>query len=403
MTTPWLTIVGIGEDGIDGLGTAAREAIAAASLVAGGTRHLALADELIHGERMPWPSPISDAYPALRARRGTAVAVLTSGDPFCWGIGAQLAALVDQDEMRCLPAPSAFALARARLGWSAADVAEISFCGRPIETVARLLQPGGRIVALSADETTPGLLAALLRARGFGPSAMHVMEALGGPRERVRAVPAECFCLNDVHRLNLVAIEVFAGPEARIIPLASGLPDALFEHDGQFTRREMRAVTLSSLAPRRGETLWDIGAGAGSIGIEWMLRHPANRTIAIEAHPDRAFRIARNAAALGVPALRVVEGAVPDALANLPPPHAVFLGGGAHRPGVIDAAWAALPPDGRIVANAVTLETEAALLEARTRLGGTLLRLSLERLDTVGTMHAYRPAMTVTQWSAVKP
>jgi len=403
MTAPWLTIVGIGEDGIDGLGAAAQEAIAAASLVAGGTRHLALADTLIRGERMPWPSPISDAYPALLARRGTAVTVLASGDPFCWGIGAPLAALVDQGEMRCLPAPSAFALARARLGWSAQDVATISFCGRPIETVAGLLQPGGRVLALSADETTPGLIAALLRARGFGPSVMHVMEALGGQRERVRAVSADAFGLNDVHRLNLVAIEVHAGPEARIIPLASGLPDALFEHDGQFTRREMRAVTLSSLAPRRGETLWDIGAGAGSVGIEWMLRHPANRTIAVEAHPDRASRIARNAAALGVPALRVVEGAAPDALAGLPPPHAVFLGGGAHRPGVIDAAWAALPPDGRIVANAVTLETEAALLDARARLGGTLLRLSLERLDAVGTMHAYRPAMTVTQWSAVKP
>jgi precorrin-6Y C5,15-methyltransferase (decarboxylating) len=403
MTAPWLTIVGIGEDGIDGLGTSAREAIAAASLVAGGSRHLALADALIHGERMPWPSPISDAYPALLARRGTAVTILASGDPFFWGIGAPLAALVDQGEMRCLPAPSAFALARARLGWSAQDVATISLCGRPIETVTGLLQPGGRVLALSADETTPGLIAALLRARGFGPSVMHVMEALGGQRERVRAVSADAFGLNDVHRLNLVAIEVHAGPEARIIPLASGLPDALFEHDGQFTRREMRAVTLSSLAPRRGETLWDIGAGSGSIGIEWMLRHPANRTIAVEAHPDRASRIARNAAALGVPALRVVEGAAPDALAGLPPPHAVFLGGGAHRPGVIDAAWAALPPDGRIVANAVTLETEAALIDARARLGGTLLRLSLERLDAVGTMHAYRPAMTVTQWSAVKP
>jgi precorrin-6Y C5,15-methyltransferase (decarboxylating) len=402
MTEPWLTIVGIGEDGVAGLGEAARAAIGSASLVVGGARHLALADSLIRGERLAWPHPLADAYASLLARRGEAVAVLASGDPFCWGVGGPLAALVEPGEMTCLPAPSSLALARARLGWSLQDVAEISFCGRPIEAVANLLQPGARIIALSADETTPGALAAHLRARGFGPSVMHVLEAIGGPNERIRRSAAAEFGLNDVHRLNLVALEIRAEPGAKIIPLASGLPDDLFDHDGQFTRREMRAITLSSLAPRRGEVLWDIGAGAGSIGIEWMLRHPANRAVAIEAHPDRAARIGRNASELGVPALQVVAGTAPDALQNLPSPHAVFLGGGAHRTGVIETAWNALPPDGRIVANAVTLETEAALLDARARLGGTLLRLGVERLDAVGTMHAFRPAMTVTQWSATK-
>jgi precorrin-6Y C5,15-methyltransferase (decarboxylating) len=294
-------------------------------------------------------------------------------------------------------------MARARLGWAAGDVAEISLCGRPIEGIVGHLQPGGRVISLSSDETTPASLAALLRRRGFGASVMHVMESLGGPRERVRRTSAEGFGFNDIQRLNLVAIEVHAATDGRIIPLTNGVPDALFEHDGQFTRREMRALTLSSLAPRRGETLWDIGAGAGSVGIEWMLCHPANRAIAIEAQADRAARIARNAASLGTLSLRVVEGRAPDALAGLPAPHAVFIGGGAHLPGVIDAAWNALPPQGRIVANAVTLETEAALTAARTRLGGTLLRVGIERLDAVGTMHAYRPAMTVTQWSAVKP
>ncbi len=396
MTGPWLAIVGIGEDGH--LPPAARAAVESAALVVGGRRHLALADAAIRGERMAWPSPMAEAYPVLLARRGQPVCVLASGDPYCFGVGAALAALVPAAEIVCHPAPSAFALARARLGWP--DAAELSACGRPLAALGPQLQPGARLLVLSAGAETPAALAAMLRARGLGASALWVLEAMGGPAERIRPTTAAGFDLAEVHALNTVAVCV-AGPVAQ--HLATGLPDALFEHDGQLTRREVRAVTLSTLAPRRGERLWDVGGGAGSIGIEWMLRHPANRAVTVEPHPDRAARIARNAAALGVPGLAVVQGAAPDALAGLPPPDAVFLGGGAHRPGVIDAAWAALPPEGRMVANAVTLETEAALLGARERFGGTLLRILLERLDAVGTMHAFRPAMTVTQWSAVKP
>jgi precorrin-6Y C5,15-methyltransferase (decarboxylating) len=403
MTGPWLTIVGIGEDGIAGLSETARLRLREAELVVGGRRHLTLAERLIGGDRLAWPSPMADAYGAILARRGRKVAVLASGDPFCHGVGIALAGLVQPSEMECLPGLSAFALARARLGWSAEATETISFCGRPLAAIAPLLQPGGRVLALSAGAETPAALAALLCERGFGDTAMHVMEALGGPRERIRITSAAGFALADIHPLNLVGLELRASADARVIPLASGLPDALFTHDGQFSRREMRAVTLSSLAPRRGELLWDIGAGSGSIGIEWMLRHHANRAIAVESDAQRAARIMRNAESLGVPGLRVVAGAAPDALDGLPAPDAVFIGGGAHRAGVIDAAWRALRPDGRLVVNAVTVETEAALLAARARLGGTLLRLSLERLDAVGTMHAYRPAMTVTQWSAVKP
>jgi precorrin-6Y C5,15-methyltransferase (decarboxylating) len=403
MSGRWLTIVGIGEDGVDGLSAAARARLGEAELVVGGRRHLALAERLIRGRILAWPSPLADAFPAILAQRGRNVVVLASGDPFCHGVGTALAALVPAPEMRCFPLPSAFALARARLGWAAEETAALSFCGRPLAALAPLLQPGACVLALSADAATPAAVAGLLRAHGFGASAMHVMEALGGPNERVRATTAAGFDLGDVHPLNLVALDLRADPGARVIPLASGLPDALFEHDGQFSRRETRAVTLSSLAPRRGELLWDVGAGSGAIGIEWMLRHPANRAIAIEADPERVARIARNAASLGVPGLRVVAGAAPAALAELPAPDAVFLGGGAHRPGVIEAAWHALKPDGRLVANAVTVETEAALLAARARLGGSLLRLSVERLDAVGAMHAYRPAMTVTQLLAVKP
>lgn len=398
MTAPWLAIVGIGEDGH--LAPAARAAVSQAALVVGGRRHLALAETAITGERLCWPSPMEAAYPTILAHRPRPVAVLASGDPYCFGVGSVLARLVPAGEITCHPAPSAFALARARLGWGSDEVAELSVCGRPLAAIVPHLQSAARLLVLSADAQTPAALAALLAARGLGASTLVVLEAMGGPAERIRHATAAGFDLVDINALNTVAVEV-AGQVAQ--HLATGLPDALYENDGQLTRREIRAVTLSTLAPRRGELLWDVGGGAGSIGIEWMLRHPANRAIAIEPDPARVTRIGRNSAGLGVPGLTVVQGAAPEALVGLPQPDAVFLGGGAHRSGVLDAAWAALPSDGRIVANAVTVETEAALFAARARLGGTLLRLALERLDTVGSMHAFRPAMTVTQWAAVKP
>jgi precorrin-6Y C5,15-methyltransferase (decarboxylating) len=403
MTAPWLTIIGIGEDGIDGLSEAVRTRLRDAALVVGGRRHLTLAEKLIRGERLLWPVPLADAYPAILARRGRPVAVLASGDPFCHGVGTSLAALVPPNEMQCFPAPSAFALARARLGWAAEDAATISFCGRPLATLAPLLQPGARVLTLSADSGTPAELAAMLAARGFGASVMHVMEALGGPHERIRATTPAGFEPHDIHPLNLVGLDLRADAGACVIPLASGLPDALFEHDGQFSRREMRAVTLSSLAPRRGELLWDVGAGSGAIGIEWMLRHPANRTIAVEARPDRAARVARNAQALGVPALEVRQGAAPEALDGLSPPDAVFIGGGASNAAVTGHCWDVLPSGGRLVVNAVTLETERAVLACHARWGGRLTRIGIERLEPIGPMQGFSPARTVLQYQAVKP
>ena len=399
----WLAILGIGEDGVEGLSAAARALVSGAELVVGGARHLTLADGLIRGERLPWPTPLAQAFPAICARRGNPVAVLASGDPFCYGVGNKLLRHVPAEETLCLPAPSAFSLACARLGWPLQDTATISFCGRPIEPLAPLLQPGARILALSADSTTPAALAAFLRTRGFGPSALHLLEALGGPREQIRTGRADGFDLGAMDALNLVAIEVAAAPGAQVIPLSAGLADEAFEHDGQITKREIRAVTLSTLAPRRGEILWDIGCGSGSIAIEWMLRHPANRAVAIDENPERAARAARNAASLGVPGLDIVTGHAPAALAGLPRPDAIFIGGGAQDDGLLDAAWAALKPGGRIVANSVTVETEALLIAARARLGGTLTRLSVERLDQIGSMHGFRPAMTVTQWATAKP
>ncbi len=399
----WLAILGIGEDGVEGLSPSARTLLASASLVVGGGRHLSLAAPLIRGEVLAWPHPISDAYPAILRARGRPVAVLASGDPYCYGIGAALAQLVPAEETTCLPAPSAFSLACARLGWALHETTTLSFCGRPLEALVPHLQPGARVLALSADAATPAAIAALLCGRGFGSSRLHVLEALGGPRERIRAVTAEAALPGDIDPLNLVAIEVAAGPGARVLPLAAGLPDALFEHDGQITRREVRAITLAALAPTQGAMLWDVGCGSGSIGIEWMLRHPANRAIGMEPRADRAARAARNAAALGVSALRIVQGRAPDVLKKLDPPDAVFIGGGARETCVIRTAWAALRPGGCIVANAVTIETEVALVEAQRSLGGTLTRIAIERLDRIGRLHGYRPAMTVTQWAAQKP
>jgi precorrin-6Y C5,15-methyltransferase (decarboxylating) len=399
----WLSILGLGEDGVEGLAPAARNLISQAELVVGGARHLALVDGLIRGERLAWPVPFGAGIDAILSRRGRPVVVLASGDPFCDGVGVTLAAALPMSEILSVPAPSAFSLACSRLGWSLRDTATLSFCGRPLEALAPLLHPGRRILTLSADATTPAAAAAYLTARGFGRSRLHVLEALGGASERISASKADAFACADVHPLNLLGIEVEASPGAQIIPLTPGLEDSRFEHDGQITKREIRAATLSALAPRTGELLWDVGCGSGSIAIEWMLRHPANSAIGIEGRPERAARATRNALALGTPGLRVVEGRAPESLAGLPTPDAIFIGGGAHREGVIETAWAALRPGGRLVANAVVVETEAALIAAWQRFGGGLTRLSVERLDGVGKLHGFRPAMTVTQWSAVKP
>ena len=398
----WLAIVGLGEDGVEGLSPSAKALIANAKLVVGGRRHLALADGLPSAEIMAWSSPLDESLAAILARRGEPVAVLASGDPYCFGVGATLARHVDPSETICLPAPSSLSLACALLGWALDDIATISLCGRPLETLAPLLQPSRRVLVLSADETTPPSVARYLARRGFGGSVVHVLEALGGGRERIRRTRAAEFGFNDVDPLNLVGIEIEAGPEAKIVPLSSGLPDGLFEHDGQITKREIRAVTLSALAPRAGERLWDIGCASGSISIEWLLRHHANQVTAIEVRPDRAARAARNAAELGVPRLQVITGEAPGALKGLARPDAIFIGGGGSAE-LIEQSWTSLKTGGRLVANAVTLDSEKLLMEAQGERGGTLTRLAIERLGEVGGRRAFRPAMTVTQWSAVKP
>nr|WP_233280785.1 precorrin-6y C5,15-methyltransferase (decarboxylating) subunit CbiE [Devosia oryziradicis] len=395
----WLSIVGIGEDGLAGLGDAAKAAISGATHVFGGARHLELAASAIKGEPHPWQSPFSASIDAVLALRGHAVCVLASGDPFHYGVGATLARHVDASQLQVYPHPSSFSLAAARLGWPLQEVVSLSLHGRPLDLVRPHLHPGARILALTSDEHGPAQLAALLTEAGFGISIITVLEALGGPEETVRSHVAMRFALDGINPLNICAISVVALPGARVLPLTPGLDDALFEHDGQITKREIRALTLATLAPRRGETLWDIGAGSGSIAIEWMLADPSLKAIAIEADAERAARIARNATSFGVPDLAVIAGTAPGALAGLEPPHAIFIGGGGSDPGVLDAAIAALRPGGRLVANAVTLELEAMLLARHADLGGSLTRLAVDRADTIGSMTAWRPAMPIVQWA----
>jgi precorrin-6Y C5,15-methyltransferase (decarboxylating) len=399
----WLSIVGIGEDGVDGLSSVARGLIADAEIVFGGKRHLELAGALIRGAVRPWPTPFDRAVADVKEHRGRPVCVLASGDPFFYGVGAVLARHIDASEMLVVPSPSAFSLAAARMGWPLSDVALLSLHGRALDLIRPHLHPGARILALTSDGEGPCALAALLNEIGFGGSKLTVLEALGGPRERIRAARAAEFSLSGIDPLNVAALEVEASAGARILSHAAGLADALFEHDGQITKREIRAVTLSSLAPRRGELLWDIGAGSGSVAIEWLLADPSLRALAVEARTDRAARIRRNAAAFGVPGLEAVEGRAPQCLAGLPQPDAVFVGGGAAEPGLLDAVTAALRRGGRLVVNAVTLETEAVLLARHTAQGGELVRIALSRADSVGGKTGWRPAMPVTQWVWTRP
>jgi precorrin-6Y C5,15-methyltransferase (decarboxylating) len=399
--TPWLSIVGIGEDGLDGLSAAARELLARAELIAGGRRHLALV--AARGTpTLEWETPFSTSIPKLLAHRGQRVVALCSGDPFWYGAGSVFAEAVPLAETTTIPTPSTFAWAVARLGWRLEDTTTLGLHARPIELLRPHLRTGARLIVLARDGAAPAQIAAYLDGIGFGPSRLTILEALGGPRERVRVASAAGFAIDDIKSPVALAIEAMAEPGATIVPRVAGLPDELFENDGQLTKREIRAVSLSTLAPRGGELLWDIGAGSGAIGIEWLLAHPANRAIGIEAREDRLATARLNAQSLGVPHFELRLGTAPDALKDLPTPDAVFVGGGASREGVLDAIWQALPPGGRLVVNSVTLETEAILIAWQARHGGVLLRLSVERAGAVGGLTGWRAAMPVVQWSVTK-
>ncbi|MEV0265701.1 precorrin-6y C5,15-methyltransferase (decarboxylating) subunit CbiE [Streptomyces sp. NPDC050617] len=399
-----MTVVGIGADGWPGLAPASRDTLRAADVLIGGPRQLDLLPPgECAGERVAWPSPLRPAVPGLIERfAGRQVSVLASGDPMFFGIGRTLTEVLGPERLRVLPHPSSISYACARLGWAVEDTEVISLVGRPAAALSAAAYPGRRLLVLSAGSGTPADVAALLCERGFGPSRLRVLARLGGADEHVTEGVAEDWPHPPGDALNVVAVDCRASKDAVRLALTPGLPDHSYEHDGQLTKRHVRAATFAALAPAPGELLWDVGGGAGSIGIEWMRAHRSCRAVSIERDPVRARRIEHNASALGVPGLRVVTGPAPDSLAGLPTPDAVFIGGGLTAPGVLDACWDALRPGGRIVANTVTLESEALLADWHRRRGGELVRIAVAHAVPVGGFTGWRQAMPVTQWAAVK-
>ena len=401
---PWLTVVGMGDDGPEGLSSSARAVVEQARVVVGGQRHL---DLLGPGERdrIAWPKPFNALNETLERLhdRGHAICVLATGDPTCYGVGSILAERFGLEAVRIIPAPSAFSLACARLGWAAQSVQTLSLHGRPLELVQPFIQPGVRLLVLSSNANTPGEVARVLCERGYRRSRLTVLSHLGGEKERMHAATADSYRADDaVADLNTLAVECVADPGAPPVPRTPGLADDLYEHDGQLTKREVRAVTLAALGPVPGQLLWDVGAGCGSIGIEWMRAHPDCRAIAIEPDARRVAMIAANGAALGTPGLEVVKGRAVAALEGLSAPDAVFVGGGVTEPGLLKHCWAALESGGRLVANVVSVEGEAVLAEWQRSHGGSLTRIAIARCEPLGRFRGWRPLMPVTQLAAIK-
>jgi precorrin-6Y C5,15-methyltransferase (decarboxylating) len=399
--SPWLTVVGIGEDGFKGLGRNARHALLRASQVFGGARQLALLPPCINAERRAWPSPFS-LEPVL-AQRGSEICVLASGDPMLFGVGASLSRVVANDEMLILPAPSSYSLAAARLGWPLQEVVTLSVVARPLAALNLHLHHGVRLLVLSNDGSSPAAIAQLLRERGFGASPMTVLEHLGGTVERRVEGLARDWSDAEIAALNLVAIDCRADADTLRLSPVCGLPDAAFKHDGQLTKRDVRAITLARLAPLPDELLWDVGAGCGSIGIEWMRAYPTCRALAIEADEGRQQLIELNRDALGVPGLQMIRGSAPEALSGLETPDAIFIGGGVTRPGVLEQCWQQLRSGGRLVANAVTLQSEMMLMTWREQHGGELTRIQVAHAKPLGDFDTWRQALPITLWEVIKP
>jgi precorrin-6Y C5,15-methyltransferase (decarboxylating) len=395
----WLHIVGIGEDGLDGLVPAARAVVQSAEVIIGGDRHHQLAG-FVSAERLKWPSPFDALIAQLQALRGKRVVVLATGDPLWFSVGARIGRSIDPSEITYYPQISAFQLAAARMGWSMADVETLTVHGRPVEQMIAFIQPDQRLLILTTGDQTPEQIAKFLADRGFGASKMTVLAAMGGENElRFDGIAATWD--HEVPAFNTLAVDCIAAPDAALLPRVPGLPDELFEHDGTMTKRETRAVTIAKLMPMRGALLWDIGTGCGSVAVEWMRAARYAQAIGIEPRADRRAMAAQNALALGTPKLELLAGTAPEVLEGLASPDAIFVGGGL-TDGVFDGAWGALKPLGRFVSNAVTLESEAILMELHKKYGGELVRLAVTRAEPVGPYCGWRPFMPVTQWSLIK-
>ncbi len=397
--TPWLHIVGIGEDGLDGLTPATRAVVEAAEVLVGGGRHQSLA-RCADAERIEWPSPFSTLIDTLQQHKGKRVVVLATGDPLWYSVGARIGRQLDPAEITYHPQVSAFQLAAARMGWSMADLETLTVHGRPVEQMIAFIQPHQRLLILTTGAETPAQIAKFLTERGFGQSKMTVLAFMGGAEEQRFEGTAESWN-HDVPAFNTLAVDCIAAPDAALLPRVPGLADDLFAHDGTMTKQEVRAVTVAKLMPMRGALLWDVGCGCGSVAVEWMRGARYARAIGIEPRADRRLFAAQNAAALGAPKLELIDGMVPDALQGLQAPDAIFIGGGLSRE-TFDACWQALRPLGRLVANAVTLESEALLVELHRDHGGQLVKLSVDRVEPLGKLSAWKPLRPVTQWSLIK-
>ncbi|WP_310621550.1 precorrin-6y C5,15-methyltransferase (decarboxylating) subunit CbiE [Flexibacterium corallicola] len=397
---PWLTIIGIGEDGWEGLAQRTKETLDDASVVYGGARHLSLIPDL-RCEKKNWTSPFAKAVEELIAQRGKKTIVLATGDPMWFGVGSTLVKHFDASEFTILPHSSAFSLAASKMGWRLQDTECISLHGRPLDSLRRSLYPGARILALTSNGKTPEIIADLLVDEGYGESQLTVLEHLGGPSEKLTGSIAETYA-HKATDLNTVAIHVSAVSNTPLRPNLAGLEDDTFRHDGKLTKREVRAVTLAKLMPVPHQLLWDVGAGCGSIAIEWLRAAKGTTAIGLEPNAKRLDMACVNAQNLGVPHLQLVDKQAPEALEDLPDPDAIFIGGGLTAPNQIEACYERLKPGGRLVANAVTLEGEQVLMSAWQRLGGELGRLNVSRISPVGSLSGWRPLMQVTQWNIRK-
>ncbi len=399
----WLSVVGIGELGLAELSPSARGLVERATILVGGDRHLAMLGAEDSREQIVWTSPLEHSIEQILQHRGTPVCILASGDPLCYGIGVTLLRYVSIEQMIIIPAPSTFSLVCARLGWSLTEVETLSLCGRHPDFLGAILAPNSKLLILSAGSETPQLVADLLIHQGYGSSRMTVLEHLGGNRERLVANIAKSWSEMDIAALNAIAVECVIDLDRTPLNRLPGLPDSAYHHDGQLTKREVRAITLAALAPLPGELLWDVGAGCGSIGIEWLRSHPRCQAIAIEQHDRRLQFITDNMTALGTPQLQLVRGQAPTALKNLPTPDAIFIGGGTTAAGLLDTCWAALRSGGRLVANAVTVESELQLLQWQQQVGGELTRIAIQRTSSIGTFLGWKPLIPVTQLVTIKP
>jgi precorrin-6B C5,15-methyltransferase / cobalt-precorrin-6B C5,C15-methyltransferase len=401
MGKKWLSIVGIGEMGLVELSPLARALVDRAALIVGGKRHLAMLADA-HPERLEWTTPLEESIASILKYRGTPVCILASGDPLCYGIGVTLLRYVPISEMTIIPAPSTFSLACARLGWSMTAVETVSLCGRSPDFLTALLTPNAKILVLSAGADTPQIVADLLIGRGYGDSQMTVLEHLGGDLENITSDLARSRSKQEVAALNAIAIDCRIDADIHPLNRLPGLPDSAYHHDGQLTKSEVRAITLAALAPLPGELLWDVGAGCGSIVIEWLRSHPRCLAIAIEQHSHRLHFITDNMSALGTPHLQLIQGTAPAALADLPTPDAIFIGGGVTAPDLLTTCWRALRSGGRLVANAVTVESELQLLQWQQQVGGDLARIAIQRTQNIGGFLGWRPLIPVTQLVVVK-